>query len=177
MLQLMRRGTTREKTERLLDQMRSRVPGIAIRTTLISGHPGETEEDFEEMLDFVEKNRFERLGVFTYSHEEKTHSHTMEDDVPEEVKQHRAEAVMDLQSSISAEINEQKVGQVMKVLVDRKEGGFFVGRTEHDSPEVDNEVLIPASHYVRVGDFVQTRITSATAYDLHAVPLAVENPV
>ncbi len=177
MLQLMRRGTTREKTERLLDKMRSRVPGIAIRTTLISGHPGETEEDFEEMLDFVEKNRFDRLGVFTYSHEEKTHSHTMADDVPEEVKQQRAEAVMDLQSSISAEINEQKVGQVMKVLVDRKEGGFFVGRTEHDSPEVDNEVLIPASHYVRVGDFVQTRITSATAYDLHAVPVAVENPV
>ena len=175
MLKVMRRGTTREKTEQLLQKIREKVPGIAIRTTLIAGHPGETEEDFQEMLDFVEQNRFERLGIFTYSHEEKTHSHSMKDDVPEDVKQERANAVMELQSSISAEINEQKVGQVMKILVDRKEGGFFVGRTEFDSPEVDNEVLISATNnYLRIGDFVQARIESATAYDLHAVPVGME---
>ncbi len=170
MLKLMRRGTTREKTERLLDMMRSKVPDIAIRTTLIAGHPGETEADFQEMMDFVEKNRFERLGIFTYSHEEKTHSYTMDDNVPEEVKQDRANAVMELQESISDEINQSKVGKTFKVLVDKKEGDHYFGRTEHDSPEVDNEVILSAENYLRVGDFIDAEITSATPFDLEAQP-------
>lgn len=170
-LKLMRRGTTREKTEALLDTMRSKVPDIAIRTTLIAGHPGETEADFQEMYDFVERSRFDRLGIFTYSHEDNTHSFTYEDDVPDEVKQERANAIMDLQEGISREINEAKIGKTFKVLVDRKESGNFVGRTEHDSPEVDNEVLIDATkHYVRVGDFVDVKITDATEFDLHGEP-------
>ena len=142
MLELMRRGTTREKTEALLNDIREKIPKIAIRTTLIVGHPGETEEAFMDMMDFVEKNRFERLGVFTYSHEEDTHSYTMKDDVPDEVKQQRLEAIMELQEGISEEINAEKVGKKYRVLIDRFEGGQYVGRTEHDSPEVDNEVLI-----------------------------------
>ena len=170
MLKLMRRGTTREKTERLLDMMRSKVPDIAIRTTLIAGHPGETEADFQEMMDFVEKNRFGRLGIFTYSHEEKTHSYTMDDNVPEEVKQDRANAVMELQESISDEINQSKVGKTFKVLVDKKEGDHYFGRTEHDSPEVDNEVILSAENYLRVGDFIDAEITSATPFDLEAQP-------
>ncbi|GAB4233405.1 MAG: 30S ribosomal protein S12 methylthiotransferase RimO [Ekhidna sp.] len=172
MLKMMRRGTTRKKTEALLDKMRSKVPDIAIRTTLIAGHPGETQEDFEEMLDFVEKNRFERLGIFTYSHEENTHSYNFEDDVPDETKQERANAVMDLQEEISMSINEEKVGKEFKVLIDRMESGTFIGRTEHDSPEVDNEVIIPADHsYLRIGDFAQVKITDATAFDLYGEPI------
>lgn len=166
MLQLMRRGITREKTEALLDTIRSKVPGIAIRTTMIAGHPGETEEDFQELLDFVEKSRFERLGIFTYSHEDSTHSYTMNDDVPEELKQERMEAVMDLQQGISFDLNQQKVGKEFKVMIDRKEGGNYVGRTESDSPEVDNEVILPATEYLRVGDFVNVVIRSATEFDL-----------
>lgn len=170
-LKIMRRGTTREKTEALLDKIRNKIPGIAIRTTLIAGHPGEGEREFQEMMDFVERSRFERLGVFTYSHEENTHAYSLADDVPEETKQERAEAVMELQESISAEINEAKVGQTFKVLIDRMEGGQFIGRTEHDSPEVDNEVLIPADkHYLRVGDFAQIKITEASAFDLIGEP-------
>lgn len=168
MLKLMRRGTTREKTEALLDKIREKVPEVAIRTTLIAGHAGEQEEDFHEMMDFVEKQRFDRLGIFTYSHEEKTHAHTMDDNVAEETKQERANAVMQLQESISEELNQQKVGRTYKVIIDRLEGGYFVGRTEHDSPEVDNEVLLPASdQYLRIGDFVNARIVDATAFDLH----------
>ncbi len=171
MLKLMRRGTTREKTEALLDTMRSKVPDIAIRTTLIAGHPGETDADFQEMYDFVERSRFDRLGIFTYSHEENTHAFSYEDDVPEEVKQERANAIMELQEGISREINEAKIGKTFKVLIDRKESGNFVGRTEHDSPEVDNEVLIDASkHYMRVGDFADTKITDATEFDLYGEP-------
>jgi ribosomal protein S12 methylthiotransferase len=166
MLQLMRRGTTREKTEELLNAIRSKVPGIAIRTTMIAGHPGETEEDFEALLDFVKKNRFDRLGVFTYSHEDNTHSYTMNDDVPEEVKQERMEAVMELQESISLELNTAKIGKTLKALVDRKEGGMFIGRTESDSPEVDNEVMIKSDEYLRIGDFVNVSITSASEFDL-----------
>jgi ribosomal protein S12 methylthiotransferase len=169
MLQLMRRGITREKTERLLQTIRDSVPGIAIRTTLITGHPGETEKDFQEMLSFVEAMRFERLGVFTYSHEENTHSGTMVDDVPPSVKQQRADEVMALQERISSEINEQKVGQTLQVMIDRKEGGYFVGRTEFDSPEVDNEVLIESSdNYLRIGDFAQVKVTGAAEFDLFA---------
>jgi ribosomal protein S12 methylthiotransferase len=166
MLQLMRRGTTREKTEDLLSRIRAKVPGIAIRTTMIAGHPGETEQDFEELLDFVQRSRFDRLGVFTYSHEDNTHSYTMPDDVPEEVKQERMEAVMEVQQSISLDLNKRKIGQIFKVMVDRKEGGIFVGRTESDSPEVDNEVIIESKDYLRIGDFVNVRIKSASEFDL-----------
>ncbi len=172
MLKIMRRGTTREKTERLLNTIRDRVPDIAIRTTLITGHPGETEKEFEDMLDFVEKSRFERLGVFPYSHEDNTHAFSMEDNVPEEIKLQRAERVMEVQESISEEINNQKVGKTFKVLIDRKEAGQFIGRTEHDSPEVDNEVLIDANeHYLRLGDFANIKITSASPFDLYGVPV------
>ena len=172
MLQIMRRGTTREKTEALLKSMRDRVPDLAIRTTLIAGHPGETEADFEEMMKFVEDSRFDRLGVFAYSHEENTHSHTMADDVPAEVKQERVDAIMDLQQSISLELNQQKIGKTLKVLIDRKEGGNFIGRTEYDSPEVDNEVMLDGrQEYLRVGDFVQANITGASEFDLLASPL------
>lgn len=168
MLQLMRRGTTREKTEQLLATIREKVPGIAIRTTLIGGHPGETEEDFAEMMGFVERSRFDRLGIFSYSHEENTHAYSMADDVPAEVKQQRVDAIMELQQGISLELNQQKVGQTFKVLVDRKEEGQYIGRTEFDSPEVDNEVIIDSGdQYLRVGDFVQVKIESASEFDLH----------
>jgi ribosomal protein S12 methylthiotransferase len=167
MLKLMRRGITREKTEELLHTIRAKVPGIAIRTTLISGHPGETEAEHQEMLRFVEQMRFDRLGVFTYSHEDQTHSFTMEDNVPEEVKEQRKDEIMELQMGISEELNSAKIGSIVKVLIDRKEGGYFVGRTEHDSPEVDNEVLIKAEKtYLRNGDFVQAKITDAAEFDL-----------
>lgn len=166
MLKIMKRGITREKTEALLDTIREKVPGIAIRTTLIAGHPGETEKHFEEMMTFVERSRFDRLGVFTYSHEENTHSYSMPDDVPEEVKQERLEAIMDLQQGISMELNKAKIGKTFKVLIDRKEGNDFVGRTEFDSPEVDNEVIIHTDEYMRIGDFVNVRINDASEFDL-----------
>ncbi len=167
MLQLMRRGTTREKTEELLHTIRMKVPGIAIRTTLIAGHPGETDADFQEMLDFVERSRFDRLGVFGYSHEENTHAYSMPNDVPDEIKQQRTDEIMELQQGISLELNQEKIGKTFKVLIDRKEGGEFIGRTEYDSPEVDNEVIIDASkNYLRLGDFANVKITSATEFDL-----------
>ncbi|HYG02750.1 MAG TPA: 30S ribosomal protein S12 methylthiotransferase RimO [Chryseosolibacter sp.] len=169
MLQMMRRGITREKTEQLLDTIREKVPGIAIRTTLIAGHPGETEKEFDEMVKFVERSRFDRLGVFTYSHEENTHSHSFKDDVPAEVKQERLETIMEVQQGISLALNQQRVGQTLKVLIDRKEGGQYIGRTEFDSPEVDNEVMIDVTdNYVRIGDFVNAKITAATEFDLSA---------
>jgi ribosomal protein S12 methylthiotransferase len=171
-LKIMKRGTTREKTEALLDKIRSKVPGIAIRTTLIAGHPGEGEKEFEEMVQFVERSRFERLGIFTYSHEENTSAYLLNDDVPEDVKQDRAQTVMEVQENISAEINEEKVGQTFKVLIDRLEGGKFIGRTEFDSPEVDNEVIISAEkHYLRIGDFANIKITEASAFDLIGEPV------
>ncbi|MBC9812535.1 30S ribosomal protein S12 methylthiotransferase RimO [Crocinitomicaceae bacterium CZZ-1] len=167
-LKAMRRGTTREKTEELVAQIREKVPGITIRTTLIAGYPGETEADFQEMYDFVESSRFDRLGIFTYSHEENTHAYNFEDDVPEEEKRRRADAIMELQSGISYELNQQKVGKIYKVLFDRVEGDYFIGRTEFDSPEVDNEVLVKKSEdYVRIGDFALVEITSADHYDLY----------
>ncbi|MEP2670548.1 MAG: 30S ribosomal protein S12 methylthiotransferase RimO [Cyclobacteriaceae bacterium] len=172
MLKLMKRGTTREKTTTLIHTIREKVPDIAIRTTLIAGHPGETESEFEEMLDFVEQSRFDRLGVFPYSHEENTFSHTMEDDVPANVKQERVDTIMDLQQSISLENNQKKIGKTYKVLIDRKEGGQFIGRTEFDSPEVDNEVLIDAKeNYLRIGDFVMAKVTDASEFDLIAHPV------
>ncbi|WP_420582193.1 30S ribosomal protein S12 methylthiotransferase RimO [Reichenbachiella sp.] len=171
-LKLMSRGTDREKTTKLLQKIREQIPGIAIRTTMIVGHPGETEEDFQELMDFVEESRFDRLGVFAYSHEEDTHAGTMNDDVPEEVKNERVDALMELQEGISLEINEGKVGKTFKTLIDRKDGEYFVGRTEFDSPEVDNEVLISAKdHYLRVGDFAHIKITSAEPFDLYGEPV------
>jgi ribosomal protein S12 methylthiotransferase len=167
MLERMRRGTTREKTEQLIETMRERVPGIAIRTTFIAGHPGETQAEFDEMLRFIEKSRFDRLGVFTYSHEENTHSHSFEDDVPDDVKEERMEEVMELQQGISMELNQEKIGRTFKVLVDRKEGGDFIGRTEFDSPEVDNEVIIEShNQYFRIGDFVNVKVNAASEFDL-----------
>jgi ribosomal protein S12 methylthiotransferase len=169
-LQSMRRGITREKTEALVQTIREKVPGIAIRTTLIAGYPGETEADFEEMRDFVERMRFDRLGIFTYSHEENTHAHTLEDDVPEEVKRQRADEIMETQSGISYELNQEKIGKTFRVLFDRVEGDYYIGRTEFDSPEVDNEVLVKkADGFVRLGDFAQVTITSADHYDLYGV--------
>jgi ribosomal protein S12 methylthiotransferase len=168
MLKTMRRGISKRRTIELVDQIRQRVPDIALRTTLIAGHPGETDQDFQELYDWVEETRFERLGIFTYSHEENTHSHTLEDNVPDEVKQERADAIMELQQGISVELNEEKVGKTYKVLFDRKESGYFVGRTQYDSPEVDNEVLVPAdSQYVRLGDFANVKITDASDFDLY----------
>ena len=167
-LKLMRRGITREKTEALIQTIRERVPGIALRTTLIAGHPGETEADFEEMYRFVAQSRFDRLGVFSYSHEENTHAFTYEDHIPAAVKQERVDAIMALQETISLELNQKKIGQTFKVLFDRKEGGYFVGRTEFDSPEVDNEVLVAAADSsVRPGAFARVTITDATEFDLY----------
>lgn len=172
MLKIMRRGITREKTEDLIKTIRDTIPELALRTTLITGHPGETEEHFEEMYRFVEDTRFERLGVFQYSHEENTHAYSMADDVPAEVKQERNDLIMELQQGISQELNQEKIGKTFKVLFDRKEGGHFIGRTEFDSPEVDNEVLVPASQYVRRGDFANVRITDATEFDLYGEVVA-----
>jgi len=166
-LKSMRRGTTKAKTDALLAQMREKVPGITIRTTLIAGYPGETEEDHQVVLDWIREQRFDRLGVFAYSHEENTHAYNLEDDVPAEVKQQRVDEVMALQMEISRELNQQKVGQTFKVLIDRKEGGYFIGRTEFDSPDVDNEVLIPAEDiYLKIGDFCHVAVEEAHDYDL-----------
>ncbi|MHA8052902.1 30S ribosomal protein S12 methylthiotransferase RimO [Aquirufa sp. OSTEICH-129A] len=166
-LKRMRRGITREKTEALIETIRETVPGIALRTTLISGYPGETDADFEESYSFVERMRFDRLGIFNYSHEENTHAFSVQDDVPEEVKQERSDEIMALQQGISEELNQARVGNTYKVMIDRKESGYFVGRTEFDSPEVDNEVLIPAEQYARLGDFVQVKIDRAEEFDLY----------
>ncbi len=170
-LQSMRRGITREKTEELVEEIRAKVPKIAIRTTLIVGYPGETKEDFQEMYDFVEKMRFDRLGVFTYSHEENTHAFSLDDDVPEKTKRERADKIMELQSGISHELNQEKIGKTFKVLFDRVEGDYFIGRTEFDSPEVDNEVLVKKEGdvFVRIGDFANVEITSADHYDLYGI--------
>lgn len=168
MLKAMRRGITREKTTELIRKIREQVPGIAVRTTLISGYPGESEQDQAEMLEWVAEMRFDRLGVFTYSHEENTHAFNFEDDVPEEVKQARAEEIMELQSGISHEINQAKVGKELKVMIDKVEGDSYIGRTEADSPEVDNEVIIPkSSGYARIGDFAQVKVTEAGPFDLY----------
>ena len=171
MLASMRRGTTKAKTAALVSEIRARVPGIALRTTLIAGYPGETKKDHEEMLEWVGETRFDRLGVFEYSHEENTHAFSLKDDVSAKEKKRRAQAVMAVQQDISAEINAAKVGKTFSVLIDRKEGGHFIGRTEQDSPEVDNEVLVDAAkHYLRVGDFARLRVVSASEYDLTAEP-------
>ncbi len=170
-LQSMKRGIDREKTDTLVKKMREIVPEIAIRTTLIVGYPGETEEDFEEMKNWVTKMKFDRLGAFTYSHEENTTAYALQDDVPEEVKQKRAEEIMDIQQEISWKINQQKVGKTFRVLIDKIEGDYFIGRTEQDSPDVDNEVLIKKDEntYLRLGDFAHIKIEKADFFDLYGV--------
>lgn len=171
-LKSMRRGTTQAKTTKLLQDFRAAVPDMAIRTTLIVGYPGETEQDFETLRDWVKEMRFERLGCFTYSHEENTHAYSLEDDVPEEVKQQRANEIMEIQSQISWELNQEKIGKKFQCIIDRKEGNHFVGRTEFDSPDVDNEVLIDATkHYVKIGDFTTIEIIDASDFDLYGVPV------
>ena len=171
-LKSMKRGTTFKKTNSLLRDFREKVPGMAIRTSLIVGYPGETEKDFEILKNWVRDTKFDRLGVFTYSHEENTSAHDLEDDVPAEVKAARAEEIMAIQQEVSMRLNGEKVGKEFKVLIDRKEGNFFIGRTEFDSPDVDNEVLIDASkHFVRQGYFVQVKVYEASDYDLFAEPV------
>lgn len=168
MLTAMRRQITRAETTELLEQIRQKVPGIALRTTFLVGSPGETDEDFQELLDFVQEQQFERVGVFQYSHEENTRAYELPDDVPAEVKEERAQTLMELQADISLQKNQAKVGRVFKTLFDRKEGKYYIGRTEADSPEVDNEVLVPAKGaYVRLGDFAHVRITDAEEHDLY----------
>jgi len=168
LLKSMRRGTTHEKTDALLDKFREKVPDMAIRTTLIVGYPGETEERFQEMKEWVRQQRFDRLGCFTYSHEENTHAYNLEDDVPQEVKEARVEEIMELQSQISWEKNQEKVGKIFKCIFDRKEGNYFIGRTEFDSPDVDNTVLVPAENtYISIGEFANVKITSAEEFDLY----------
>ena len=168
----MRRGTTKAKTTALVADIRDRVPGIALRTTLIAGYPGETLKEHEEMLDWVRATRFDRLGAFEYSHEENTHAFSLKDSVPAKEKKRRAQALMALQQGISTELNAAKVGKTLQVLIDRKEGGDYIGRTEHDSPEVDNEVLVDAAkHHLRIGDFAKLRVVGASEYDLTAEPV------
>ena len=168
----MKRGTTQEKTTKLLKKFREAMPEMAIRTTLIVGYPGETQADFEALKSFVQEMRFDRLGCFTYSHEENTTAYDLEDDVPEEVKLARANEIMEIQSQISWELNQEKIDKTFRCLIDRKEGNYFVGRTEYDSPDVDNEVLIDAKkHYVKTGDFVEVKIIDATDYDLYGEPV------
>ena len=168
----MKRGTTQEKTTKLLKKFREAMPEMAIRTTLIVGYPGETQADFEALKSFVQEMRFDRLGCFTYSHEENTTAYDLEDDVPEEVKLARANEIMEIQSQISWELNQEKIGKTFRCLIDRKEGNYFVGRTEYDSPDVDNEVLIDAKkHYVKIGDFIEVKIIDATDYDLYGEPV------
>jgi len=170
-LKSMRRGTTQAKTTKLLNDFRAAVPGMAIRTTLIVGYPGETEEDFQILKDWVQEMRFERLGCFTYSHEENTHAYQLEDDVPQEVKQARANEIMEIQAQISWELNQEKIGKTYRCIIDRKEGNHFIGRSEFDSPDVDNEVLIDATkHYLKIGEFAAITIDEATEFDLYGSP-------
>lgn len=171
MLKAMKRQITREEMEELIATIRGKIPGICLRTTLIVGFPGETEEDVEELVDFLQRVRFDRVGVFTYSHEEGTDAHGMEDDVPADVKEERARRIMEVQQAISTELNEAKIGQTLKVLVDKKEAGRYIGRSEFDSVEVDNEVVIDSDKKLVIGDFVEVRVTKAFDYDLEAEPI------
>jgi len=167
-LKSMRRGTTKEKTTKLLKEFRAKVPEMTIRTTLIVGYPGETQEDYETLREWVREMRFERLGCFTYSHEENTHAYNLEDDVPADVKMQRANEIMEIQSQISWELNQAKIGQEFKVVIDRKEGNYFVGRTEYDSPDVDNEVRIDATKtYLKTGEFARIKVIEAEDFDLY----------
>jgi ribosomal protein S12 methylthiotransferase len=168
MLKTMRRGISESRSRKLIEDIRTQVPGIALRTTMLVGHPGETTQEFEKLCRFVEEAKFDRLGVFTYSHEENTHAHKLADDVPHVEKERRAAELMEIQQQVASELNEAYVGQTLKVLFDRKESGYFVGRTEYDSPEVDNEVLVETvSNFVRLGDFANIEITSSGDFDLY----------
>ena len=170
LLKSMKRGTSHEKTDALLNDFRTKVPNMAIRTTLIVGYPGETKEKFQELKQWVQDTKFDRLCVFTYSHEENTSAYDLEDDVPEKTKKARADEIMDLQTHISWELNQKKIGRTFKVLFDRKEGDYFIGRTEFDSPDVDNEVLVRANeNYVRIGDFANIKIEKSDHFDLYGV--------
>ena len=168
----MHRGTTFEKTNALLNACKDRVPNMAIRTTLIVGYPGETQEDFELLKQWVSDTRFDRLGCFTYSHEENTHAYKLADDVPAEIKQQRANEIMAIQSQISWEKNQNLIGKTLRCLIDRKEGNYYIGRSEYDSPDVDNEIRIDAKeHYLRIGDFTDVIIEQAEDFDLYAKPI------
>lgn len=166
MLKAMRRGINRTKTEQLIEQIRTTVPGIALRTTMLVGFPGETEDDFEQLCEFIQKHNFERLGVFTYSHEENTHAYTMQDNVPDTLKEERAAILMEIQQEIATQLNEKRIGQTLTVLIDRHESGYAVGRTEFDSPEVDNEVLVSSNTPLKIGEFYPVKITDAESFDL-----------
>ncbi len=171
LLKSMRRGTSSDKTIDLLKKFRERVPEMAIRTTLIAGYPGETEEQFQELVEFVKSTKFERMGCFAYSHEENTHAYLLQDDVPEEVKEQRVSELMEIQGQISFDLNQEKVGKTYKCIFDRKEGDYFIGRTEFDSPDVDNNVIVDATkHYVQIGQFIDIKVTEATDFDLYGVP-------
>jgi len=171
LLKSMRRGTSSDKTIDLIKKFRERVPEMAIRTTLIAGYPGETEEQFQELMEFVKNTKFERMGCFTYSHEENTHAYLLQDDVPEDVKEQRVSDLMEVQGQISFDLNQEKVGKTYKCIFDRKEGDYFIGRTEFDSPDVDNNVIVDATaHYLQVGQFIDIKITEATDFDLYGVP-------
>ena len=173
LLTSMKRGTTAEKTRKLLEEFRAKVPDMAIRTTFILGYPGETEAQFEELKQFVKDSRFDRMGCFAYSHEENTGAYSLKDNVPEKVKQKRVSELMEIQSQISFELNQEKVGKVFRCIFDRKEGNFFIGRTEFDSPDVDNEVLVDAAkHFIQIGKFIDIRIFEANDFDLFGEPVA-----
>ena len=167
----MKRNTTKQYTIDLINKIRETVPGIAIRTTLLTGFPTETENEFQELVDFIQEMKFDRLGVFTYSHEENTGAYEYEDDISEEEKNRRQQLLMDTQSEISYELNQNKIGKIFKVIIDKFEGGAYIGRTEFDSPEVDNEVIIHTDKHVRLGDFIDVRIISATEFDLEGEPV------
>lgn len=169
-LKAMRRGHNQKQTIELLHYLRKNIPGVALRTSVITGFPGETEEEFNELCQFIKKIKFERLGVFTYSHEENTTAFKFDDDIPAKVKKHRANRIMKIQQKISAEINQQRIGMVLKTIIDRKEGKYWIGRSEFDSPEVDNEILIPESYPLKTGEFYNIRITEAETYDLFGIP-------
>ena len=172
MLKAMKRQITREEMEDLTSAIRQRLPGICLRTTLIAGFPGETADDVEELKEFLQRQRFDRVGIFTYSHEEGTSGFNLVDDVPAEEKQRRAEEIMEVQQEISYELNQEKVGKVFKTLVDKKEAGRWIGRTEFDSVEVDNEVVIESASRLTVGEFVNVKITKAYDYDLEGEVVA-----
>jgi ribosomal protein S12 methylthiotransferase len=172
MLKLMKRSHDRAETEAVLNRLRTELPDAAIRTTLIAGHPGETEEDYNALREFVHDFRFDRLGVFAYSHEEDTYSfNNYSDEIPEEIKQERVAELMGIQQEISAELNEQKVGRTLRTIIDRREGDYLVGRTEYDSPEVDQEVLITSGNDLQTGQFYDIMITGSAEFDLYGKPL------
>ncbi|RME14285.1 MAG: radical SAM protein, partial [Bacteroidetes bacterium] len=167
-LRNMRRGITKEKTNELIHKIRTIIPNVALRTSIMVGFPGETDEQFQELADWIKEIKFDRLGVFTYSHEENTTAYQMKDNVPQKVKKQRADELMRIQQDISYELNQQKIGKVFKTIIDRKEGEYWIGRTEYDSPDIDNEVLIYTNKPLQKGHFYHVKITDAQEFDLFA---------